>query len=121
MTHEDADGTSSGSPRQTTQEKTLTADGMESNMDWMTFNRELQNRVTDPGVRYMLGLVYERLLDVSKQTDAAGTIMLEMANTMNSLVGLNEHLDNQVKGLRRHMTGQVDGVSVESVPLTNEE
>jgi hypothetical protein len=90
-------------------------------MDWMTFNRELQNRVSDPGVRYMLGVVYERLLDVSKQTDAAGHIMLEMANTLHELVGLNEHLDGQVKGLRRHMTGQVDGVDLSSVPLTNED
>ena len=90
-------------------------------MDWNTFNKELQNRVSDPGVRFMLGIIYERLLDTTKQVDAAGGIMLELAETVQSVVGISEHIDSQVKGLRRTITGQVDGVSFESVPITNED
>ena len=90
-------------------------------MDWNTFNKELQNRVSDPGVRVMLGIIYERLLDTTKQVDAAGAIMLEMANTMQAVVGVSEHIEGQVKGLQRHITGKVDGVDLSSVPLTNDD
>ena len=90
-------------------------------MDWNEFNRQLQNRVSDPGIRFMLGIIYERLLDTTKQVDASGAIMLEMANTMHGIVGVSENIDEQVKGLRRHITGQHDGVSVHSEPLTNED
>ena len=90
-------------------------------MDWNEWNRELQNRVSDPGVRYMLGIIYERLLDTTKQVDMAGQIMLELAGTVQSVVGISEHIDGQVKGLHRAVTGRVDGVSLESVPLTNDE
>ena len=88
-------------------------------MDWNTFNRELQNRVSDPGVRYMLGIIYERLLDITKQVDTSSEIMLGLASTVESVVGVSEHIDGQVKGLRRAITGQHDGVSLSSVPLTN--
>ena len=90
-------------------------------MDWNTFNKELQNRVSDPGIRFMLGIIYERLLDTTKQVDAAGAIMLELANTMQGIVGVSEHIDERVKGLHRHITGQHDGVDLSSVPLTNED
>lgn len=90
-------------------------------MDWNEFNRQLQNRVSDPGVRYCLGVVYERLLDVSKQVDMCAGICNEMANTMNSFVSLNEVFDERLKALNKHVTGSVDGVSLESVPLTNDD
>jgi len=90
-------------------------------MDWNSFNRELQNRVSDPGTRYMLGLIYERLLDISKQTDAAGGIMLAFAETIKGFVELSETQDARVKDLHKMVTGQVDGVSLQSVPITNDD
>ena len=90
-------------------------------MDWNEFNRNLQNRVSDPGVRYCLGIVYERLLDLSKQVDMCAEICNQLADTMNGFVGLHEVLDGRLKELNRHVRGDVDGVSLRSVPLTNDD
>lgn len=90
-------------------------------MDWNEFNKHLQNRVSDPGVRYCLGIVYERLLDIAKQTDMCSTVVGEMANVMNNFVALNEQFDGRLKELNKHVKGGVDGVSLESVPLTNDD
>ena len=90
-------------------------------MDWNTFNKELQNRVDDPQLRYMLGMIYERLLDVAKQTDDNATILVETVGAFKNMVGLNEILDDRVKRLHDVVRGREKGVSVESVPLTNDE
>ena len=90
-------------------------------MDWNSFNRELQKRVSDPGVRYCLGLTYERLLDVTKQMDQNNMLLLAFAETMKDFIRINEHLDARVRDLNRAVTGQHDGVSLESVPITNDD
>ena len=90
-------------------------------MDWNDFNRELQNRVDDPQLRYMLGLMYERQLDMARQTEANASIILELVGAFKNMVGLNEVLDGRVKRLHDTIKGRVDGVSVESVPITNED
>jgi hypothetical protein len=90
-------------------------------MDWNEFNKQLQNRVSDPGVRYCLGIVYERLLDISKQMDMCASVTTEMAQVMNNFVALNEVFDSRLKELNKHVKGEVDGVSLESVPLTNDD
>jgi hypothetical protein len=90
-------------------------------MDWNEFNRQLQNRVSDPGTRYCLGIVYERLLDTVKQVDENNEILLQLVETMKDLIQVSASVDDRVKALRKQMSGQRDGVSVESEPLTNEE
>ena len=90
-------------------------------MDFNSFNRELQNRINDPGTRYCFGIVYERLLDIAKQVDQNNELLLAFAETMKDLINVNEHLDGRVKNLSKAVNGQRDGVSVESVPITNEE
>ena len=90
-------------------------------MDWNSFNRELQNRVSDPGVRYIMGLIYERLLDIAKQVDQNNELLLAFAETMKSLIEVNEHADAKIRNLQKAVSGQHDGVSVESVPITNED
>lgn len=88
-------------------------------MDWNSFNRELQKRVNDPGLRYMLGLMYERQLDMAKQLDMCSELINALANTIQGVVGLHDILDDRLKMLNRHITGREDGVSVSSEPLTN--
>jgi hypothetical protein len=88
-------------------------------MDWNEFNRELQNRVSDPGVRFCLGLIYERLLDITKQVDTSNEIILSMAQTVQGVVGLSEIQDGRLKELRNLIQGQSSGVSVHSEPITN--
>ncbi len=90
-------------------------------MDWISFNRELQNRVSDPGLRFMLGLIYERLLDQAKQMDMCAEVTNEMAQALNNFVALNEQFDGRLKALNTHVHGRAEGVSVESVPLINED
>jgi hypothetical protein len=89
-------------------------------MDWNDFNRQLQNRVSDPGTRYCFGVVYERLLDISKQMDAAASVVAEMANMMQTFSAFSEAQDAKLKQLRDAIEGRVDGVSVESEPITND-
>ena len=90
-------------------------------MDWNEFNRQLQNRVSDPGTRYCLGIIYERVLDMGKQLDMCSEVLTQMAETMNNFVALNEVFDDRLKQLNKHVRGQEKGVSVESVPLTNDD
>src|SRR5215831_13788615 len=90
-------------------------------MDWNEFNRELQNRVSDPGVRYCLGIVYERLLDVAKGQDMTGQAMLAMAETMSNLVKLNDVQEGRLQDLKKYVTGEHAGVELSSVPITNED
>lgn len=90
-------------------------------MDWNDFNRELQNRVSDSGTRYMLGLIYERTLDMAKQIDANNEVLLALAETMSNMVQLSDVVDERVRTLHRLIIGERDGVSVSSVPLTNDD
>jgi hypothetical protein len=90
-------------------------------MDWNDYNRELQKRVSDPGMRYMLGLVYERLLDTAKQVDANNELLLAFAETMRTLINVNEQMDGRITRLNKAVSGQKDGVTLESVPITNED
>jgi hypothetical protein len=60
-------------------------------------------------------------LDVSKQTDANAQILVETVGAFQNMVGLNELLDKRVKLLHDTVRGREKGVSVESVPLTNDE
>lgn len=90
-------------------------------VDWNEFNRQLQNRVSDPGTRYCLGIVYERLLDITKQVDMCATVVTAMAETMNNFVAMNEAFDERLKMLNKHVKGEVDGVELSSVPLTNDD
>jgi len=89
-------------------------------VSWNDFNRELQKRVDDPGVRYCLGVVYERVLDTAKQVDAMAEIINSMADAMNNLIAINEGMDGKLKALNQMIDGRAKGVEVESVPLTNE-
>jgi hypothetical protein len=89
-------------------------------MDWNEFNRQLQNRVSDPGTRYMLGLMYERQLDMAKQLDMCSEIISALAETVQGVVGLHDVLDGRLKMLNRYVQGREAGVTFESEPLTND-
>jgi hypothetical protein len=90
-------------------------------MDWNEFNRELQKRVSDPGLRYILGMIYERLLDVANQQEANMSVTVALAETMQNFVSLNDLMMEDVKKLNKIVKGERDGVELRSVPLTNED
>lgn len=87
---------------------------------WNEFNKELQDRVSDPGMRFILGLIYERVLDLSKQQTQCGEAMLGMAQTLSNVVTLNEMQEVAVKDLVKALRGERAGVELKSVPLTND-
>jgi hypothetical protein len=69
----------------------------------------------------MLGVVYERLLDLSKQVDQNNQVLLAFAETMQNMVDLSDIQDAKLNMLRKAVTGEEAGVSLSSVPLTNDD
>lgn len=94
---------------------------MSNMLDWNEFNKELQNRVSDPALRYILGMMYERILDLAKQQDEAADVLLSLAGTVQGMMGLSEMMDSKLEHLKKMMQGDTDGVDVRSVPLINED
>jgi hypothetical protein len=90
-------------------------------MDFNEFNKELQNRISDSGTRYILGLLYERQLDVARQVDANNEVLLALVQTIQNVVGLNEILDGRVQELNKLIHGRRSDAEFESVPLTNDD
>lgn len=82
-------------------------------MSLMQFQRELEHREIPKQTAYIMATMYENLLEVSKQLDQCTNIMLEMAKTMENVVGSNELVLRQAKALRA--MGKEDGIDVRSV------
>jgi hypothetical protein len=77
------------------------------------FQRELQKRDIPDNVAYVLSMMYEQVIEVSKQGDMAAKIMLDMAKTMENLTLL--HHDTQKKVYEFRRSDRDDGISVQSV------
>lgn len=82
-------------------------------MGFNEFQRELQKRGIEPKNAYMFTMIYEQMVELSKQGDEAAKILLAMANTMEGLTGLHEATKEQVE--RFIKLGQTSGVDVASV------
>lgn len=86
---------------------------MSGMMSLMQFQRQLEEREIPKQTAYMIGIMYENLLEVSKQLDQCTSIMLTMAKTMENVVGSNELVLRQAERLRE--AGKEDGIDVRSV------
>lgn len=64
-------------------------------MSFNEFQRELQKRDIPDNLAYVFTVMYEQVVEVSKQGDMAAKIMLDMAHTMENLTLL--HQDTQKK------------------------
>lgn len=82
-------------------------------MDLMHFQKQLQNRNIPQQEAYMFAMIYEQMIEMSKQLDLAATVVGQLVNTVNNFVALHESTQGQVKELMRR--GRPDGVEVESV------
>jgi hypothetical protein len=89
--------------------------------DWNTFNRELQNRVSDPGLRYILGLIYERVLDLTTQQERNADMTLKLAEALTASIDLSDLVLQDIRALNKIVKGERDGVELRSIPLTNED
>jgi hypothetical protein len=77
------------------------------------FQRELQKREIPDNIAYVLTMMYEQVVEVSKQGDAAARIMLELAKTMENLTLL--HHDTQRKVFEFKRSERDFGIDVKSV------
>jgi hypothetical protein len=89
-------------------------------MSFNAFQRELEKReIGDPKLRFILTLMYEQIAEVAKQGDQAAKVMLEMANSMEGIVGLHEETQRRLQQVARQ--GMEDGIDVSSVANEPEE
>jgi hypothetical protein len=70
-------------------------------MAFNEFQRELQKRQIPDNIAYIMTLMYEQMIEVTKQGDAAAKIMLEMATTMENLTLLHQDTQQKVFEFRR--------------------
>jgi len=70
-------------------------------MSFNEFQRELQKRQIPENIAYMMTMMYEQMIEISKQGDAAANIMLEMAKTMEHLTILHQDTQQKVYEFRR--------------------
>lgn len=82
----------------------------------MTFNefqRELQKRGIKPQEAYMFTLVYERLLQVSKQVEDNAQVVLSVVESLQGVVQLTDVMQRRLNNVARGFMS--DGIQIESV------
>lgn len=82
----------------------------------MTFNefqRELQKRGIKPAEAYMFTLVYERLIQVSREVEEGAKVVLSVVESLQNVVQLNDVMQRRLNQVARGMF--TDGIDVESV------
>lgn len=88
-------------------------------MNFNQFQKELRDRGIDGPMAVMLTTMYERIMDNSKQLDQCATILVQLTETVQNVVGLHEHLKMGVDDVRKRMG--VNEEEVSSVAMTDEE
>lgn len=77
------------------------------------FQMELQKRDIKPAEAYMFTLVYERLIQVAQEVEQSAKVVLEVVNSLQGVVELNEVMQRRLNQVSRGMF--TDGINVESV------
>lgn len=81
------------------------------------FQRELRKRNIDGPIAVILTTMYEQIREQGEQLDQAAKLILELTNTVEGFVGLNEVMQGRVEQLSKRVAGEVDGVDLSSVHL----
>jgi len=82
-------------------------------MGFNEFQRELQKRQIPDNIAYVLTMMYEQVVEISKQGDQAAQIMLALAQTMENMTMLHEDTQRKVQ---TYLRGKADlGIDVHSV------
>ena len=82
----------------------------------MTFNefkRELDRRVKDPQISYMLAFMFEAITAQNQQLDEMASLLLNLAEQQQRFVDFNAQTQETLKRVERR--GRPDGVEVHSV------
>lgn len=83
------------------------------------FNREIQKRISDPEVRFILLAQFEMIQHLSKEMNEFASLLLNLANQQQRFAELNAATQEQLKQLSRR--GTPDGISIVSEPIDPEE
>ena len=84
------------------------------------FNKKLNKHVSDPGLRYLFGLMYERQVDLSQQNDMMAKVLLDMVTNVNAVVKMQGMQTQDIAGFQKMLKGEVNGVSVSSESIVDE-
>lgn len=87
-------------------------------MNFNQFQMFLRSKDIDGPMAVVLTQMYERILDIAKQTDQNAKICLQLAESMESVVSLHEHLRAGISDTRARLG--IDD-SVRSEPMTDDE
>jgi hypothetical protein len=87
-------------------------------MNFNAFQRELANRGIDGPLAIMLTTMWEQILELTKQGDEGAKVMLALAESMENVVGLHEHLKGDIEAVRKRLGA--DDEMLHSVPLRDD-
>jgi hypothetical protein len=90
-------------------------------MDFNEFNRELERRISDPQLKYMLALQYQHIMAMAAQLDAMSKVVSEVVNSLQGVVGLHAATQGKVQDMARVMRGERMGEQFQSVPIGQED
>jgi hypothetical protein len=82
----------------------------------MTFNefqRELQKRGIKPAEAYMFTLVYERLIQVSREVEENAKVVLSVVESLQNVVQLSEVMQRRLSNIAKGIL--TNGVDIQSV------
>lgn len=82
-------------------------------MSLMHFQKQLENRNIPKQEAYMFAMVYEQMIEMSKQLDMAASIIQQLVGTVQNFTALHAATQGKVAELMRR--GRPDGVEVDSV------
>ena len=88
-------------------------------MGFNEFQRELSNRGIDGSIAIVLTMMWEQILELTKQGDDGAKIMLQMAESMQNVVGMHEHLKDGIDAMKQRL-GEDDAI-VQSVPFIRDD
>jgi phage-related minor tail protein len=82
-------------------------------MQFNEFNRRLYHCHLDPETKFLLTHMFEVQVEFSKHLDVATTLMGQLADKIQTVLGINDALIEGIRELQRR--GMADGVEVHSV------
>ena len=87
-------------------------------MNFNAFQRELAKRNIEGPIAIVLTMMWEQILELSKQGDEGAKIMLQMAQSMDAVVGITGNLKGDIDSLSKRLGA--DDELLHSVPLRDD-
>lgn len=89
-------------------------------MTFNEFNKMLNERISDPQVRFVLAQMYEHVMAIATNVDACATVVTGLANTVGNMVDLHASTQGHVDQLKNMIEGRSKDFELRSVPITDD-